>query len=108
MNQPTEADAKAAYEEACDAGKRVIKALFPDAFKRGRFQAGDCVGSGGNIFNLWTVIGYNTDKAAVAYYESIGGAAAPVTQGKPVLLVMKPGGITTQNRDDGWWTLHKD
>lgn len=105
MNQPTEAGVKKAYDEGCDDVKRVIKTLFPDAFKKGHFTAGAIVCGGNTPNNLWTVIGYASNPAARAFYNSIGGNYH--LREPDVLLVMNSMGAPTYKQDNGWWTLHK-
>lgn len=106
MNQPTEEDVKKAYEDGCSDIKRVMKTLFPDAFKAETLKPGDRVASGGDKNNLWTVIGYNSNKAAAAYYESIGGVLPSCAE--DVVFVMAPGGRISHNRQNhGWWVLQE-
>lgn len=105
MNQPIEADVKAAYEEACDAGKRVVRALFPDAFKEKKFKPGNIVFSKNFPEELRTVIGYADDPAAMAFYKSIGGM--DMKSSPEVILGMTEHGSPKRVDDDQYWELYK-
>lgn len=105
MNQPTEDDVKKVYADGCTDLKRVIKTLYPDAFKTGRFQAGDIVSAEGHRDEPWTVIGYADDSASKAFWSSLGGTRSA---NGTSLLAMRPGGQTGFTKSSGFWTLHRD